>query len=153
MANNKTNYLETIIANQWLGKNAAALATTVSATLYPRLIESTATFNGETWSPTDTGECPGSTYQDRIQNKAAITNSTATWTNSTAGGAKTNKVAIVITTAAGADWGTVSRVVFATSYSTSVASNTYFYSTFTPAVIASGNTVQFATGSITYSEL
>lgn len=153
MANNKTNYLETIIANTWLGKNAAAVATTVPATLYPRLIESTATFDGETWVGTDTGECLGSTYQDRVQNKAAITNSTATWTNSTAGGAKTNKAAIIVTTAAGSDWGTVSRVVFNSSYSTSVAGVALFYSTFPAAVIASGNTVQFATGSITYSEL
>ena len=153
MANNKTNYLETIIANTWLGKNAAAIATTVPATLYPRLIESTATFDGETWGPGDTGECPGSTYQDRVQNKAAITNSTATFTLSTAGGSKTNKAAIVITTAAGTDWGTVSRVVFCSSYSTGTAGVNLFFSTFNPAVIASGNTVQFATGSITYSEL
>ena len=153
MVANKTNYTETTIANQWLGKNAAALATTIPATLYPRLIESTATFDGEVWVGTDTGECAGSTYQDRVQNKASFANSTATFTNSTAGGSKTTKAAIVITTAAGSDWGTVSRVVFNSSYSTSVAGVSLFYSTFTPAVIASGNTVQFAIGSITYSEL
>ena len=153
MANNKTNYLETIIADTWLGKRAAAIATTVPATLYPRLMESTASVTHETWVGTDTGECEGSTYQDRIQNKASITNSTATFTNSTAGGTKTNKVAIVITTAAGAYWGTLASVVFNSSYSTGTAGESLFFSTFTAAVVASGNTVQFATGSIVYSEL
>lgn len=149
MANNKTNYTEQATANYWLGKSYTS---TAPPTLYPRLIQSTATFNGETWNGSDTGECAGSTYQNRVQN-AAITNSSTMWTNDTGGGGKTNKVAITITTAAGSDWGTVSRVVFTSSYSTGTTGVSLFYSTFSPAVIASGNTVQFATGSITYSEL
>ena len=150
MANNKTNYTEQRTANFWLGKS---FSSTAPPTLYPRLIQSTATFNGETWGTGDTGECTGSTYQDRIQNKASLTNSSTNWTNDTNGGGKTLKNTWTITTAAGSDWGTVSRVVIASSYSTGTAGVTLFYSTFSPAVIASGNTVQFATGSITYSEL
>ena len=152
MAGSKSNYLETLSANRWLGKTAATISSTVPGTLYARLIESTVTID-DTWTPLSTGECQGSTYLNRVQNKAVITNSSTSWTNSTAGGSKTNTVTITITTAAGSDWGSVGQVALCDSYTTS-SGNMWFWADLTggTAVIASGNTVQFATGAIVYTE-
>lgn len=148
---NLTNAGESIVLDSIFGKSSTELSTGSGAGGAPStwvlaLIESTAGITNETWANTDTGECAGSTYA-RIK----VSNSSATFTNSTAGGTKTNKTTITFTTSAGSDWGTVNRVFFMTTTSTSVAGTVVAYSTFPAQTISAGNTVQFATGSITLS--
>ena len=111
--------------------------------VYVALFNSTV---NDTWTTTSTGECAGSTYA-----RVAVTNSSANWTNSTAG-SKQNKTEVSFTTAAGADWGTIQSFAICDSNSTS-AGNVYYRGDLTSSqVISSGNVVKFTTGSITITE-
>jgi hypothetical protein len=146
-----TNAGETIMLDSIFGKSSTELSTGSGAGGAPStwvlgLIESTAGITNETWLNTDTGECAGSTYA-RIK----VANSSANFTNSTAGGTKTNKTVFTFTASAGSDWGVVNRVFGMDTTSTSAGGTVVWYSTFAPQTISAGNTVQFATGSIVLS--
>lgn len=141
MAGSKSNYLETSVLNYWLGKS---FTSTAPATVYVALLNTTA---NDAWAPTDTGECAGSTYA-----RASVTNSSASWTNSSGGGSKTNKVTITFTTAAGSDWGTIQSFAIVDSNSTSTGNTLYWGDLTSSQAIASGNIVRFSTGAIVISE-
>jgi len=144
MAGSKSDWLENVVLDSLLGKSSTELSTgKVAATVYVALFNSTI---NDTWTPLSTGECAGSTYA-----REAVTNSSASWTNSTAG-SKQNAVAVTFTTAAGADWGTIQSFAIIDSDSTS-AGNIYYWGDLTASqVIASGNTVRFSTGAIVITE-
>lgn len=143
MAGSKSDWLENVVLDSILGKSSTELSTgTVAATVYVALYNSTV--NDTVTSLTD--ECAGSTYA-----REAVTNSSASWTNST-GGSKQNKVVVEFTTAAGSDWGTVQSFAIHDGNSTS-AGNVYYWGDLTAnQTIASGNTVRFSTGAIVVTE-
>ena len=131
--------MENTILDHWLGRSTTALSTGANATVYVALL--TIAYD-DAWTPLATGECPGSTYA-----RAAVTNSSANWTNSTAG-SKQNKTAISFTTSAGADWGTIQSFVICDSNSTSAGNALFGADLSASQVIAAGNTVSFATGAL-----
>lgn len=139
MAGNMSNYLENSVLNYWLGKS---FTSTAPATVYVALWASTL---NDSFDATSTGECAGSTYA-----RIAVTNSSNNFTNATAG-AKTNKTTIEFTTAAGSDWGTVNAVAVLDSNSTSSGNILFWADLDTPQAIASGNVVQFSTGSLDFT--
>ena len=144
MAGSKSDWFENVVLDSILGKSSTELSTgKVAATVYVALFNSTI---NDTWTPLSTGECAGSTYA-----REPVTNSPASWTNST-GGSKTNKVVVEFTTAAGSDWGTVKSFAIMDTNSTS-AGNIYYWGDLTAnQTIATGNTVQFSTGAIVVTE-
>lgn len=144
MAGSKSNWYEDAVLDHILGKSSTALSTgAVAATVYVSLWNSTMT---DVWTSTSTGECAGSTYA-----REAVTNSSASWTNSTAG-SKQNKVVVEFTTAAGSDWGTIKSFAIHDSNSTATG-NIYYWGDLTAdQTIASGNTVRFSTGAIVVTE-
>ena len=143
MAGSKSDWYENAVLDHILGKSSTQLSTgAVAATVYVSLYNSTV--NDTVTSLTD--ECAGSTYA-----REAVTNSSANWTNSTAG-SKQNKSVIEFTTSAGSDWGTVKSFAIHDGNSTS-AGNVYYWGDLTAnQTIASGNTVQFSTGAMVITE-
>ena len=143
MAGSKSDWLEDNILDHLLGRSTTALSTGLVATAYVSLWNSTI---NDTWTSTSTGECAGSTYF-----REAITNSSANWTNSTAG-SKQNKTVVEFTTGAGSDWGTVQAFAIHDGNSTATG-NIYYWGDLTVSqTIASGNTVRFSTGAIIITE-
>lgn len=140
MAGSKSNYLETSVLNYWLGKS---FTSTAPATVYVRLYNSTVSDAADA----ATDRCAGSTYAD-----VAVTNSSANWTNSTAGGSKTNKTVISFTTAAGTDWGTIQSFAILDTNSTTTGNVLYWGDLTASQAISSGNVVRFSTGAITITE-
>ena len=143
MAGSKSDWLEDAVLDHLLGKSSTGLSTgAVAATVYVALYNTTV--NDTVTSLTD--ECAGSTYA-----RVAVTNSSANWTNSTAG-SKQNKTVVEFTTAAGRDWGTVKAFAIHDSNSTA-AGNVYYWGDLTAnQTIATGNTVQFSTGALVVTE-
>lgn len=141
MAGSKSNYLETSVLNYWLGKS---FTSTAPATVYIRLYNSTV---NDTVTP-QTDRCAGTGYTDQ-----ALANSSASWTNSSNGGSKTNKTVIKFTSNAGGDWGTIKAFAILNTNSTSAATGVLYWADLTAnQTISSGNTVQFSTGAIVISE-
>jgi hypothetical protein len=145
MAGSKSDWLENAILDHVLGRSSTDLSTGKNATLYVALWASTIQ---ETFTTTSTGECAGSTYA-----RVAITNSSTTFTNAS-NGAKTNKIVIEMTTAAGSDWGSVKGFAICDSNTTAPGGHILYYSTITsgPKTINTGDTVQFSTGAIDITE-
>ena len=143
MAGSKSDWLENAILDHVIGRSSTALSTGLNANLYISLWNSTI---NDTWTPLATGECADSTYA-----RITVANSSANWTNSTAG-SKQSKTVITFTTAAGADWGTVQAFAICDSASTSAGNILYWGDLTAPQVINSGNTVQFSTGAIVITE-
>lgn len=114
MAGSFSDAMERYVLDNCFGQNTTEISTGGLATLNIALLESTADNLGDAWTNTSTGECAGSTYV-----RKEFTNSTANWCNTTAGtGVKKLKTAIVFTTAAGADWGTIGGFAICTTAST-----------------------------------
>ena len=152
MAGSKSNWLEDLVLDSVLGKSSTNLSTAaVPGTVYVVLYNSTV---NDTWTSTSTGQCAGSTY---TRSMGSVTNSSANWTNSTAG-SKQNKTVIQFTTSAGSDWGTIQSFAILTSTSTvaggdgSTNSVLYWGDLTSSQVISAGNTVQFSTGAIVITE-
>lgn len=144
MAGSKSNWLENGVLDHLLGKSSTGLSTAaVPSTVYVALWNSTI---NDTWTSTSTGECAGSTYA-----RVSVANTSANWTNSTAG-SKQNKTVIEFTTAAGSDWGTVKAFAICTEDSTSSGSILYWGDLTVNQTIASGNTVRFSTGALVVTE-
>ena len=143
MAGSKSDWLENAVLDHILGRSSTALSTGQHASVYVSLWNTTLNDAG---TPSDTGECAGSTYA-----RIAVTNSSANWTNSTAG-SKQNKTAVSFTTSAGADWGVIKAFAIESTASTSAANRLYFGDLDSDQTINSGNTVQFSTGSIVVTE-
>lgn len=143
MAGSKANYLETSVLNYWLGKS---FTSTAPSTVYIRLYNSTV--NDAVTGATDSLE--GGTAQNYAD--VAVTNSSANWTNSTAGGSKTNKTVFTFTTSASTGWGTVNSFAILDSNSTTAGNALYWGDLTTPQAIAAGNIVRFSTGAIVISE-
>jgi hypothetical protein len=143
MAGSKSDWYEDIVLDHTLGRSTTALSTGLRASVYVSLWNSTI---NDTWTSTSTGECAGSTYFREL-----VTNSSANWTNSTAG-SKQNKTVIEFTTAAGSDWGTVKAFGIHDTTSTSAGNMIYWGDLTVTQVIASGNTVRFSTGAIIITE-
>lgn len=147
MAGSKSDWLENAALDHFLGKATTELSTTLNSTVWVHLYNSTIT---DAWTTTSTGECAGSTYA-RIN----VVNSSATWSNSTAG-AKHNIVDLEFTTSAGADWGTVKA--FAVSNTSSTATSgpnkriLYWGDLSAEQAISSGNVVRFSTGAVVITE-
>lgn len=145
MAGSKSDYLENVVLDSILGKSSTALSTGsggVADTVYLALYNST--INDTVTSLTD--ECAGTTYA-----RLAVTNSSASWRNSS-GGSKTNKITMTFTTAAGSDWGTVKSFAIHDGNSTS-AGNVYYWGDLSSnQTISSGNVVRFSTGAIVVTE-
>jgi hypothetical protein len=140
MAGSKSNYLESAVLNYWLGKS---FTSTAPANTTIRLYNSTV---GDAATGA-TDRCAGANYADQT-----LTNSSATWRNSTGGGTKTNKVTITFTTAASTGWGTINAFAILDSNSTSAGNVLYWGDLTTPQVVAAGNVVRFTTGAIVISE-
>lgn len=143
MAGSKSNWYENIVLDHALGRSTTALSTGANATLYVALWNSTI---NDTWTSTSTGECAGSTYA-----RVAVTNSSANWTNSTAG-SKQNKTVIQFTTSAGSDWGTVQAFSIMDGNSTTTGNILYWGDLTVNQTISSGNTVRFSTGTVIVTE-
>ena len=92
-----------------------------------------------------TGRCPGANYAP-----AAVTNSTATWTqpSSTSPSRTTNKVVIPFTTAASTGWGTIQGFTIATAASTDSGSILWWGDISPSQAVSAGNSVQFSTGDL-----
>jgi hypothetical protein len=114
MAGSFSDACEAYVLDTLFGNNATELSTAALANLYFALIESTADNAGDAWTPLTTGECPGSTYARKV-----LANTSTSWCNTTAGsGIKQLKVPVVVTTAAGADWGTIGYFAIVTAAAT-----------------------------------
>ena len=145
MAGSKTTYWEDLVLDTVLGKSSTEGSTAaggIADTVYIALYNTTV--NDSVDALTD--ECAGSTYA-----REAVTNSSDSWTNSTAG-SKQNKIVIEFTTAAGADWGTIKSFAIQRTNSTA-AGDAYYWGDHTAnQTISSGNTVRFSTGAIVITE-
>lgn len=137
MAGSFSNWGENAVLDAALG-GSSELSTGI-ANWYVSLWESTGGVS-DAITGGDTGECPGSTYA-----RVAIPNTSEYWANCT-GGVKLLKVAATMTTAAGADWGTIGYICIGTSGTSS--GNILVWSTVTGGakVINSGDTVIVSTG-------
>lgn len=142
MAGSKSNYLEESVLNYWLGKS---FSSTAPANVHVRLYNST--INDTVDAATDAMGSSAANYAD-----VQITNSSDSWTNSTDGGSKTNKVTIEFTTAASTGWGTVNAFAILDTNSTTTGNVLYWGDLTTPQAIAEGNIVRFSTGAIVISE-
>ena len=144
MAGSKSDWLENAVLDHLLGKSSTGLSTAaVPSTHWVSLWNSTIS---DIWTSTSTGECAGSTYA-RIN----VTNSSATWTNSTAGSVQ-NKIVFTFTANAGSDWGTVKAFGIHDSSSTATGNIHYWGDLTAEQTIASGNTVRFSTGAVVITE-
>jgi len=103
MAGSFSNDAENAVLNLIFG-GASDTFTTAQANWYFGLCTATPT---DTGMSSACGECAGSTYA-----RVALANTSDTWCNCT-GGIKILKVAATMTTAAGADWGTIKGIVIA----------------------------------------
>ena len=143
MAGSFTDYLENLTLDSIFGRSSTSLSTGAPhmANLAFGLWESTGASVGDAMDGATTGECAGSTYS-----RVNLTNSSASWANST-GGAKSLKVSggVEFTTAAGSDWGTVGFITVGTSSGSS--GEILVWSTITggPKTINSGDTVTVTT--------
>lgn len=137
MAGGKTDWFENLVLDYYIGK---ANATTAPGTLYLSLWNSTL---NDSLNAATTGECAGANYA-----RVAITNSSASWTNASAG-SKQNKVAITFTTNASTGWGTIRAAALGDS---TTGGNYFYWGDIAPQTISPGNTVQFSTGTIIISE-
>lgn len=142
MAGSKSNFLESAVLNYWLGKS---FTSTAPANVFVRLHNSTV--SDSVTGATDQLAATAANYVE-----ASVTNSSASWTNSTSGGSKTNKVTITFTTAASTGWGTVQSFSISDSSSTSAGNVLYWGDLTTPQAVAAGNIVRFSTGAIVISE-
>lgn len=146
MAGSKSNYLESSVLNYWLGKS---FTSTAPATVYIGLWNST--LNDASNGNTD-GEIPIASTAINYS-RVAVTNSSASWTNSTSGGSKTNKITFTFTTSASTGWGTVVAFAILDGNSTSGGNNILYWGDLTSSqAISAGNTVRFSTGSIVITE-
>jgi hypothetical protein len=125
-----------------LGKS---FTSTAPATVYVRLHNSTV--NDSITAATDQLAGTAANYA-----QVAVTNSSASWTNSTAGGSKTNKITITFTTAASTGWGTVNAFSISATNSTTTGDIIYWGDLTSPQAISAGNVVRFSTGAIVISE-
>lgn len=141
MAGSKSNAHETTVLNYYIGKSVTS---TASANIFVRLFNSTV--NDAITGATD--HCAGANYAD-----VSVGNSSANWTNSTAGGSKTNKTTITFTTSASTGWGTIQSFALLTSNSTTAADNVLYWGDLTvDQAVSAGNVVSFTTGAIVISE-
>ena len=140
MAGSFSNWGENAVLDSVFG-GSTEMSTSV-ANWYVSLWESTAdtAVSGDALTGADTGECPGSTYA-----RVAIANTSANWANCT-GGVKLLKVACTMTTAAGADWGTIGYICLGTSGTTGGQILVWSSITGGAKVINSGDTVIVTTG-------
>lgn len=146
MAGSKSNTLESRVLNYWLGKS---FTSTAPATVYIGLWNST--LNDASDGNTN-GEIPIASTAINYT-RASVTNSSNSWTNSSAGGSKTNKITITFTTNASTGWGTVTAFAILDGNSTSANNNILYWGDLTsPQAISAGNTVRFSTGSIVVTE-
>jgi hypothetical protein len=129
----KSDYLENKVLDLLLGGGTYTVPTTVYVALY-------------TVAPTDAGggtEVSGGGYA-----RVAVTNN-ATNFPAASGGSKSNGTTITFPTAT-ADWGTVVAVGI---FDASTAGNLLFWANLTTSkTIQNGDTAQFASGSLTFSE-
>lgn len=142
MAGSKSNAHETKVLNYWLGKS---FTSTAPANVYIRLHNSTV--NDAITAATDQLAGTAANYS-----QVTVTNSSASWTNSTAGGSKTNKITITFTTAASTGWGTVNAFSISATNSTTTGDIIYWGDLTSPQAISAGNVVRFSTGAIVISE-
>ena len=147
MAGSKSNFMEDLVLDSILGKSdthlstgnpAAGVGTTVYVSLYNTTINDTV--------DALTDECSGSTYA-----RVAVANTSANWTNSTAG-SKQNKTVIQFTTAAGSDWGVVKAFAILTTNTTTVGEAIYYGDLTVNQTISSGNVVRFSTAAVVITE-
>lgn len=140
MAGSKSNAHETKVLNYWLGKS---FTSTAPANVFIRLYNSTV--NDAITNATD--QCAGANYGD-----ITVANSSANWTNSTAGGSKTNKTTITFTTNASTGWGTLKAMAISVSSSTTTGDIIYWADLTVQQAVSAGNTVRFSTGAIVITE-
>jgi|GEM_PF-5441775 len=142
MAGSYTDYMENLIQNSVFGRSSTALSTGANHldNIAFGLWNSTGASVGDAMTGATTGECAGSTYV-----RKNLANSSANWANST-GGVKLLKTAVTMTTAAGADWGTIGSIVLCTS--SGAGGQVIVWSTLTGGAktINSGDTVTVTTG-------
>lgn len=143
MAGSKSNYLESSVLNYWLGKS---FSSTAPANVHVRLYNSTV--NDAANAATDSLEGGTAANYADVQ----VTNSSASWTNSTSGGSKTNKITLTFTTAASTGWGTVQSFAILDANSTTTGNVLYWGDLTSSQAIAAGNIVRFSTGAIVISE-
>jgi hypothetical protein len=129
----KSDYLENKVLDLLLGAVSYTVPTTVYIGLY-------------TAAPTDAGggtEVSGGSYA-----RVAVTNNTTNFPTAT-GGSKSNGTSITFPTAT-ADWGTVVAVGI---FDASTGGNLLFWANLTTSkVVQNGDTAQFASGSLTFTE-
>jgi hypothetical protein len=142
MAGSFTDFTEKAVLDNLFGQNTTSISTGRFGNLRFGLWRSTAANLNDALKSTSTGECAGSTYI-----RESVANTTALWCNTTLGtGIKKLKAAVVLTTAAGSDWGTIGG--FAIFNTTKGASgNCLVYSTLTGGnkVINTGDSVTITT--------
>ena len=143
MAGSFSDPMEKYVLDNCFGQNTTRLSTGGLGTLYIALLESTADNANDTWDVGSTGECPGSTYA-----RKGFTNSSSMWCNTTAGtGVKKLKKSIVVTTAAGSDWGTIGYFTICSSGTTGTGGFTLCWTSLTGGakVINSGDSITVTT--------
>ncbi len=139
MAGSKSDYLEAKLLDHVLG----ATAYSAPATVYVALFTAAPTDAG---GGTEVSTGGGSSYA-----RVAVTNNTTNWPNAsgTSPTTKSNGTAITFPTA-GADWGTI--VAFGV-FDASSAGNLLYWATLTVnKTVSTGDTANFAVGSIVISE-
>ena len=142
MAGSKSDWLENAILDHILGKSVTLLSTGNYGTVHVGLWNSTM---NDTFTGASTGEVASTDYA-----RVAVTNSSNSWTNSTAG-SKTNKIEISFTTAASSGWGTIKSAAICSSSGSS--GHIFYYGDLTAnQVVSTGNTVKFTTGSLVIGE-
>lgn len=111
MAGSFTDWAEKHTLDTIFGMSSTQFSTggALIANLAFSLWESTGASVGDTMTGETTGECAGSTYA-----RKNLANSSDNWANST-GGTKELKTAVVMTTAAGSDWGDIGYIAIGTS--------------------------------------
>lgn len=145
MAGSKSNAHETKVLNYWLGKS---FTSTAPANVFVRLFNSTVTD-----AVTGATDRVGSTAAADNYADVSVTNSSASWTNSSGGGSKTNKVTITFTTSASTGWGLIKSMALLTSNSTTATDNVLYWADLTVnQTVSAGNTVRFSTGAIVITE-
>ena len=142
MAGSFSDYMENLVLDSAFGRSSTALSTGAGhmSNLAFALWRSTGASVGDAMTGATTGECGGSTYS-----RKNLANSSAGWANST-GGVKKLKSAVVMTTAAGSDWGTVGYITIGTSSGS--GGNILVWSTIDGGAktINAGDTVTITTG-------
>jgi hypothetical protein len=135
MAGSFSDAWENIVLDTIFGRhNTTNVSTGKLANLQARLYNVALTDTGTAL----TNQCAGATYH-----QVAITNSTTMWAQST-GGTKKLKKAVVFTTAAGSDWGTLKGIAICDTTSTG-AGNIIVWTTLADKVINTGDSVTLTT--------